>query len=153
MKKLLYLLLCCCLTGLSLSSCKNKKQVLDAPEDLISRNKMVNIIADAYLIESTIHLTPDSIPKREITQQYYKELFQRYNITRDQFVRSLNYYVSEQSSAEKLLMEASALVTEKHQANGDDIAFEPGDVPIFNFSNDTTSPMNNMQATDTGEAI
>ena len=72
---------------------------------------MVHIIAESYIIESTIHLAPDPMDRRTLTREYYKELFNRYKITREQFVHSIDYYVSEESSAEKLLSDASALVT------------------------------------------
>ena len=113
MKHLLTFLLAVVL--LFCSSCKSKKQVLDKPEDLISRSTMVNIIADSYIIESTVHLAPDSLDRRELTRQYYKELFNRYKITREQFIHSIDYYVSEESSAEKLLSDASELVTKKRK--------------------------------------
>ena len=115
MKRLLYILtaiaLVCC------TSCKSKKQVLDKPEGLINRSTMVKIIADSYIIESTVHLNSDpTINKGELAKIYYKELFQRYNITREQFVSSINYYVSEESSAEKLLSDASKLIEKKRES-------------------------------------
>ncbi len=111
MRKILYFLFIFCL--ILCTNCRNKKQVLDKPDNLISRNTIVKIIADSYLIESTIHLSPDSIDRSEKTQLYYKELFNRYKVTREQFIQSIDYYVSEESSAEKLLSEASALIAQK----------------------------------------
>lgn len=115
MKRILYILfaivLVCC------SSCKSKKQVLEKPEGLINRSTMVKIIADSYIIESTVHLNSDpTINKGELAKIYYKELFQRYNITREQFVSSINYYISEESSAEKLLSDASKLIEKKRES-------------------------------------
>lgn len=115
MKKILYILIaicmfCCC-------NCRSKKQVLDKPDDLIARSTMVNIIAESYIIESTVHLANDTINKRELTRLYYKDLFNRYKITREQFIHSIDYYVSEEGSAERLLTEASNLIAKKREAN------------------------------------
>ncbi|MCQ2275912.1 MAG: DUF4296 domain-containing protein [Bacteroidales bacterium] len=114
MKRSLYILIAIVLV--CFASCKSKKQVLDKPEGLINRSTMVKIIADSYIIESTVHLSADTISKSELAQKYYKELFQRYNITREQFVSSINYYVSEESSAEKLLSDASKLIEKKRES-------------------------------------
>lgn len=113
------LLLCC--------GCHNKKQVLDKPEGLIPRSTMVEIIAECYMIEGTIHTSPPEEDRFELTRAYYKDLFQRYHITKEQFVNSVNYYVSEESSAEKLLSEASDLVMKKRKEL--DVPYEVPDMP------------------------
>lgn len=94
------------------SSCKSKKQVLEKPDDLINRKEMVEIIAEAYLIESTVHLSPDTVNRLRLTRDFYKELFTRHHISREQFVRSIDYYIGEESSAEKLLTDASNRIGE-----------------------------------------
>ena len=94
------------------SSCKSKKQVLEKPDDLINRSKMVELIAQSYLIESTVHLSPDTVNRLRLTRDFYKDLFNRNHITREQFVRSLDYYIGEETSAEKLLTDASNRIAE-----------------------------------------
>ena len=97
-----------------LAGCKSKKQVMEKPDHLISRITLVNILAESYIIESTLQFSPtDSIPKDELARQYYKDLFDRYHITNEQFESSIAYYVSEEKSAEKLLNDASALIISK----------------------------------------
>lgn len=96
------------------SGCRSKKQVMDKPDNLINRITLVNILAESYLIESTLQMTtPDTIGKDELARLYYKELFDRYHITNEQFEASVAYYVSEEKSAEKLLNDASALIISK----------------------------------------
>ena len=96
------------------SGCKDKKQVMEKPDNLINRITLVNILAESYLIESTLQFSPtDTIPKDELARQYYKSLFDRYHITNEQFESSIAYYVSEEKSAEKLLNDASALIISK----------------------------------------
>lgn len=94
--------------------CKDKKRVMEKPDNLINRITLVNILAESYLIESTLQITPtDSIPKEELARRYYKDLFDRYHITSEQYESSIAYYISEEKSAEKLLNDASALIVNK----------------------------------------
>ena len=97
------------------SGCNSKKQVMEKPDHLINRITLVNILADSYLIESTLQITPvDSvIGKTEMARLYYKDLFDRYQITNEQFESSVAYYISEEKSAEKLLNDVAALIVSK----------------------------------------
>ena len=97
-----------------LAGCNDKKRVMEKPDDLVNRITLVNILAESYLIESTLQVTPtDSIPKEELARRYYKDLFDRYHITNEQYESSIAYYVSEEKSAEKLLNDAAALIVSK----------------------------------------
>lgn len=97
-----------------LSGCNDKKKVMKKPPHLINRITLVNILAESYLIESTLQMSvPDTIRKEELARRYYKDLFDRYKITNEQFESSVAYYVSEEKSAEKLLNDASALIVNK----------------------------------------
>lgn len=97
-----------------LSGCNDKKKVMKKPPHLINRITLVNILAESYLIESTLQMSvPDTIKKEELARRYYKDLFDRYKITNEQFESSVAYYVSEEKSAEKLLNDASALIVNK----------------------------------------
>lgn len=99
---------------LALTGCRDKKQMMEKPDNLINRISLVNILAESYMIESTLHLSAeDSIGKDELARRYYKDLFDRYQITNEQFESSIAYYVSEEKSAEKLLNDASAIITNK----------------------------------------
>ena len=101
-------------TVLVLSGCNDKKKVMKKPPHLINRITLVNILAESYLIESTLQMSsPDSIGKDELARRYYKDLFDRYHITSEQFESSVAYYISEEKSAEKLLNDASALIVNK----------------------------------------
>ena len=96
------------------SGCNSKKQVMEKPDHLINRITLVNILADSYLIESTLQMTgSDTISKDDLARLYYKDLFDRYHITNEQFESSVAYYISEEKSAEKLLNDAAALIVSK----------------------------------------
>ena len=97
-----------------LSGCNSKKQVMEKPDNLINRITLVNILADSYLIESTLQLSPnDTLSRDELARLYYKDLFDRYHITNEQFESSVAYYISEEKSAEKLLNDAATLIVSK----------------------------------------
>ncbi|MBP5495825.1 MAG: DUF4296 domain-containing protein [Bacteroidales bacterium] len=100
--------------GVFFTACNSKKLVMEKPDHLINRITLVNILAESYLIESTLQLTtPDSIGKSDLARLYYKDLFDRYQITNEQFESSVAYYISEEKSAEKLLNDAAALIVSK----------------------------------------
>ncbi|MBO7629354.1 MAG: DUF4296 domain-containing protein [Bacteroidales bacterium] len=114
MKKSLYILIPLCILLTLFSGCKSKKMVMEKPDHLINRITLVNILAESYIIESTLQFSPiDTISKDELARRYYKDLFDRYKITNEQFESSIAYYVSEEKSAEKLLNDASALIISK----------------------------------------
>lgn len=117
MRKRNLILLFILLATLLMFGCHNKRQVQEKPDHLISRNTMVNLIADCYIIESSIQtLTGDTIDKNTLSRQYYKELFNRYGVTREQFISSVEYYIGEESSAEKILSDASDVIVRKRKA-------------------------------------
>lgn len=92
----------------------HKKQVQKKPENLISRNAMVHIIAESYIIESLVSYNPpDTLNRYESTKAYYKDLFNRYHVTREQFNSSIQYYMGDEDQANKILSEASELVIMK----------------------------------------
>ena len=92
----------------------HKKQVQKKPDNLISRNTMVNIIAECYIIEGIVSFNPaDTVDRFESTKAYYKDLFDRYHVTREQFNTSVQYYMGDEDQADKILSEASSLVSKK----------------------------------------
>jgi hypothetical protein len=102
-----------------LSAC-NKKQLMPKPNNLIPYDKMVDIMAESYVIESMVYyLSPDS-DKVTITRSLYSNLFNEYNITNDQFRTSIKYYLAEKSSADKILQSVSENIAEKRKLYVDD---------------------------------
>lgn len=102
-----------------ISAC-NKKQLMPKPNNLIPYDKMVNVMAESYVIESMVYyLSPDS-DKVTITRSLYSNLFNKYNITNDQFRTSIKYYLAEKSSADKILKSVSENISEKRKLYVDD---------------------------------
>ncbi len=94
----------------------HKKQVQEKPDGLIERNTMVEIIAESYIIESIVAYNPeDSVNRFKTTKEYYKELFDRHHVTRDQFNKSIEYYMGDEDDADKMLSEASQIIIKKRK--------------------------------------
>ncbi len=116
----------------------HKKQVQEKPENLIGRSTMVKLIAESYLIESVVGMNPeDTLDRFRSTKEYYKDLFDRYSVTREQFNRSVEYYMGDEEDAEKLLSEASTLIMKKKQ----EMALQDTVTQQVDISADVTAPV------------
>lgn len=116
---LLFLSLCIVII---LSSCNSKKMMKEKPDDLIQRDSMISILADEYIIESSLFFAPQEYDKQTLTRQLYKELFAKHNISREQYMRSVEYYLSNEDVAKDLLSEVSQEVANRETALPPDTA-------------------------------
>jgi len=80
----------------------NKKQLQKKPDNLIHITKMTDIVSDILLIESMINLAPADSNKIEMMNRYYNDIFTHYNITKEQFQKSIDYYMSNENDVEKI---------------------------------------------------
>lgn len=101
---------------LLISSCgsneEEKVAIMDEPEDLIAQDKMVQIMADVHLLEAALQYrsprvqsaTPFSItpvqqnPQSPLPDQKtlpYYDIFKKHSVTRDQYERSLQWYMTD----------------------------------------------------------
>jgi hypothetical protein len=104
---------------LLISSCGSNEEkiaVMEEPEDLIAQENMIQIIADVHLLEAALQyraprgqsITPFTIsampqtptpanvglPNDQKTLPYY-DIFTKHNVTRDQYERSLQWYMTD----------------------------------------------------------
>ncbi|MBT8320192.1 MAG: DUF4296 domain-containing protein [Eudoraea sp.] len=86
MKRLLYLFVLLFLTA----GCNEK--VIEKPENLIAREKMVDILYDLALINSANAIDPKVLEKNQVEPMGY--IFSKYGIDSIQFVRSDLYYAA-----------------------------------------------------------
>ena len=92
----------------------HKKQVQEKPEKLIPRNTIVKMVAECFVIENMVGYNPaDTVNRFESTKAYYKDMFDRYQVTREQFNTSIQYYFGDEDMAEKILNEANAIITKQ----------------------------------------
>ena len=89
------------------TACHKKQVVADKPENLINRKKMVEILTDSYLAEAYIYASLDSTATEELTLKLYKDIFDRHEITKEQFVQSMEYYISDKDLLQKMLDEVT----------------------------------------------
>ncbi|MFI0492199.1 DUF4296 domain-containing protein, partial [Flavobacterium sp.] len=74
-----------------LSSCK--KDIVKAPNHLIERGKMVNIMYDLSILDAMKNQNPTSLEKYKINSKEY--IFKKYKIDSVQFVQNNLYYSSD----------------------------------------------------------
>lgn len=76
---------------LFVSSCNKKAEI---PPDILPKEKMTKVLSDIHEVESLIQFSAlernDST--KAIAYGYYKQIFQKNNITAEQFRRSFNFY-------------------------------------------------------------
>jgi hypothetical protein len=99
--------------SLLLAGC-HKKQKLDKPDNLIPRNTMLTVMADSYILEAMVYLTPPDTHKGRYCEYLYAQMFDMYNIDKDAFVASLTYYLSEKDMATNFLKDAAEVMTKRH---------------------------------------
>jgi hypothetical protein len=85
-----------CLLSLLLSllfvSCKSNKDA--TPSDVLSKDKMVDVLVDVHLAEASLGLERISGPRLDqLTAKKYDSVFMKHQITYEQFKTSYEYYV------------------------------------------------------------
>lgn len=96
-----------------MTSCGGKK-TQQAPDDLISRDKMMDIIVEAWILENSINYwykdTEETMP---VTIGLYADLFERYHISKEQFIQSSDYYLKNDPNAEDFVHECLQRLEER----------------------------------------
>lgn len=91
MRRILLLLV----SAFILQACEKKPVTI--PADVLSRDTMIVVLADVHLAEALLQLQNlgrnDST--REIAVGYYKAVYDKHNITPEQFDRSFRFYVKQ----------------------------------------------------------
>ncbi len=84
--------LCLCVLFTFLISCSKKEEKI--PENILSKNKMIQVLVDVHIAEATIqnkYLALNDSTKN-IAAGYYRNLFEKNKITEQQFRESFSYY-------------------------------------------------------------
>jgi NRPS condensation-like uncharacterized protein len=72
---------------------KHEEKDSEPPDDLIEVEKMANIIAEVEIAESALRQKQNYGHEiRSVKEEYYTAIFKKYEVTKDQFDRSLAYY-------------------------------------------------------------
>ncbi len=93
----------------------------DAPDNLISKEEMTLLMTEVHLLESKIknlNIRPKDSAK-VVYQHYEKMLFTDFNVTKDQYEQSFNFYIDHLDEFKKVydavvdtLMQREKLVTD-----------------------------------------
>lgn len=83
-----------------LGACAAKEQ----PEDLIEKEKMVKLLMEIHLLEAKMTQVPvePSDSAVVVYNHFEKLLFEEFDITKDQYETSFNYYVDNTAEFEKI---------------------------------------------------
>ncbi|MCR4965479.1 MAG: DUF4296 domain-containing protein [Bacteroidales bacterium] len=90
------------------TSCHKKQVVAEKPANLIGRKQMVEILTESYLAEAFVYASLDSVTleeNQELTAAFYNDIYNRHNVTKQQFITSIEYYVSDKELIQKMLDE------------------------------------------------
>jgi hypothetical protein len=110
---------------LLLSACtENKKKPIDTPKVLIPKEKMAEILSEVQLIEAYLNQIPYSKRgKSDSDYVYYPMLFEKYHITKNDFLKNLAYYSHDEETI-KALYEQSIIRLNKLKAKDLEIRLE-----------------------------
>ncbi|MEI6823281.1 MAG: DUF4296 domain-containing protein [Bacteroidota bacterium] len=76
-----------------LVSCGNKKGASPESSSVINKKKMAIVLVDVYLAESALLITSqEGKNTKAYTILYYNYIFEKNEITRGQYIKSIRYY-------------------------------------------------------------
>ena len=93
--------------------CKNEKEI---PEDVLPREETIDIIVDAWFMECAIHnVITDGTKLEPVSVTLYQKFFEDHHITKEQYVRSIEYYTSEEKASEHFIQECVKRLEERQE--------------------------------------
>ncbi len=91
---------------LSCSGEEKKSKKVKTPEDVISHDRMVDILVDYHLTESTIkYYMRYGVNVKQLTEKIYDRVLEKHNITRSDFKYSMDFYSEKPERMEMLYMD------------------------------------------------
>ncbi len=111
-KQIVFLIL---LALLLLVGCEQKKEE-QVPADVIPREQMIDIMVDAWFMESVIHNTIKEYERLEpVSESMYKDFFEEHDITKGQFEQSIKYYMRDDKSSQEFVQDCSQRFEERKE--------------------------------------
>ncbi len=110
---------------LLLSACaEKKKEAVDVPKVIIEEGKMAEILSEVQLIEAYLNQIPYSKRgKNDTDYVYYPLLFEKYNISKNDFLDNLTYYSRDEEKFSSIY-DKSIIILNKLKAKDLEIRFE-----------------------------
>lgn len=95
-----------------IASCNNLN--VKPPKDLLSEDRMVEIITDIEIIEGKLHFNNERNGNaEELKVSYYQQLYEHHNITKEQFIDNLNYYTQKPELLENIMTRVVDSITKE----------------------------------------
>ncbi len=90
------------------SSCSPQKKT----KKIIEKDKMVEVLVDCYLVETFISrkFPEDGEEKQKNTQILYNEVFEKYDITPEEFRESYAYYIAHHKEMKEIYEDVVAVL-------------------------------------------
>lgn len=99
-----------------LFTCACSDKEAEKPDDVLSREETIDMIVDAWFMESAIHnVVTDGSKIEPTTVALYEKFFAEHNITREQFIHSIEYYTSEEKASEHFIRECIQRLEERQE--------------------------------------
>ncbi len=96
------------LTGI-FTSCTKKESKKNTATVQLSQEQMISILTDMHLLEAALSQRRNrGQSTHELKESWYKQLFEKYDITVDIFEENLSFYNDEPAVMEKILEEVMA---------------------------------------------
>ncbi len=117
MKKIIHLFLVGTGAFLFFISCSNKKDEVNKTQknqssDRLSKEELIPIVKDVLLVESAIYFKANQgADIKTLTYFYYNKIFEKHNVSRNQFYSSLKYYLQKDITASIIFQGAINILT------------------------------------------
>ena len=97
-------------------SCEQKNEEQVVPADVIPREQMIDIMVDAWFMESVIHNTIKEYERLEpVSVSMYKNFFEEHDITKEQFEQSIKYYMRDDETSQEFVQDCSQRFEERKE--------------------------------------
>ena len=81
-------------------SCDSKE--ISVPDDVIPKEKMVQVLADIHIAEATVNYKSVGDTVKPNIENYYSDVFKKHSITQDQYRKSYQFYLDNPSMMNKM---------------------------------------------------
>jgi hypothetical protein len=96
-------------------SCQRKPKAefeLESKSDLIERDLLIPMIKEVLVLEASLYFKANQgADMKTMTTVYYNQLFEKYNTDREQFYRSVKFYVQQGDEHNNLFTEVVNILT------------------------------------------
>lgn len=98
-----------------MSSCGPKSEE-KVPADVIPREQMIDIMVDAWFMESVIHNSIKDYEKlNAVSVTMYAKFFEDHGISKEQFTHSIEYYMRDEETSEAFIQDCSKRFDERKE--------------------------------------